>query len=247
VTSVPGKEAIESPPAVPMQHPAPARRRRNRHAQHLRWVAKWITRTELSDLLAQGFSQADIARLKNVHNNQVHRAVRVLTDDVNERLRIISHLAAENRRLKVPVTVPQRPEGQVDLVDTMLSTLRDFQGARAWLDTAEGQELSKPRQISYILQIGEAMMRWCSQFVDIRHKLLELIAVDTWITELTEMLQDVQREHAPVLQAAGINLRQNFLDRIRGKILGRAVDTVTKELVAEVAHVEPGNGASAEG
>ena len=243
-----GGNAIEREPAPRRQRPAPALGHRSRHAQNQRWAAKWITRTELGDLLAQGYTQSDIARLKNVYDNQVHRAIETLTADADESRRIIGVLGAELRKVKAPALVPQRIEGPVDVVDTLLSVLADYKAARAWLDTEEGQQLAKPRQISYIMQMGEAITNWCARFVDVRHKLLELIAVDTWITELTEMLRDIQREHAGPLRAVGLDLRQVFLDRIRGKILGRSVERVSKEIVAEAESLDPPeNGAASAG
>ena len=59
-------------------------------------------------------------------------------------------------------------------------------------------------------------LEWAEKFVNLRMKLLDLVSVDSWIHELLEMVQDVERE-------TGITgFRERLLERIRMKMLGIA-------------------------
>lgn len=192
-----------------------------------KWNFKFITEAELEDLFAQGYSQADIARIKNVHDSMVFRAAKRL--DALRFLRIIGRLSHTLKKVKDPLVAPLRPSPQVDVIQNMLNAHADIEATRHFLDTPEGQELAKLKQIALLLSISDARMKWAGQFVDTRHKILELVAVDMWMRELSEMLTEVQAAHASEFAATGLNLREEFLARIREKILGRSLKQLTKD------------------
>jgi IclR-like helix-turn-helix domain-containing protein len=189
-----------------------------------RW--RWaVPRDDLKRLLGQGLGPSEIARRYGLNHSTVSRAIRAL-----EHQDLVAVVLGNRCQPSLPQIPPPTVDAPVDVMGEVMGVIEDIRAMRLWLASDEARAtLGTPARLGYTLALFDKRLRWAETFLNARSKLLDLISVDVWMTEMLEMLAE----------EGGPHLKERMMERIRERIFGRRI--------VRLAPGEPSDNASAEG